>query len=121
MELVGMLSISCEGIAEGLRSPLGPGDVKAAFRSAEHAMAAALRIHRRLRDLRAAAPELETCAEHASVSRSASQVRLDTARKTAAAKLDPMLSCSRRQRRNTYQNIHRARQHSACCKRVQQP
>ena len=77
MELAGMLSISCDGIAEGLRLPLGPGDVKVAFRSAEHAMAGALRMHRRLRDLLAAAPELDVVAEEASASRSASQARLE--------------------------------------------
>jgi hypothetical protein len=76
VELVGMLSISSDGIAEGLRLPLGPADVKVAFRAAEHAMAGALRIHRRLRDLIAAAPEMDVVAEEASASRSASQVTL---------------------------------------------
>ena len=70
-----MLSISCEGVAEGLRSvPGSTADVKVAFRAAERAMAAALRIDRRLRDLQEVAPQADMAGAEASTSRVAGQV-----------------------------------------------
>ena len=70
-----MLSISCEGVAEGLRSPPGSAaDAKVAFRAAERAMAAALRIHRRVRDLLDVAPEVDMDGVEATTSRVAGQV-----------------------------------------------
>ena len=76
-ELVGMLSISCDGVAEGMRSPPGSAaDTKLAFRAAERAMAAALRIHRRVRELVAVAPNIDMATAEATTSRVAGQVRL---------------------------------------------
>ncbi len=75
-----MLSISCEGVAEGLRSlPGSAADAKAAFRAAERAMAAALRIHRRVRDLLDVAPEVDMGVSdvEATTSRVAGQVSLN--------------------------------------------
>ncbi len=72
-----MLSISGEGVAEGLRSPPGSAaDAKVAFRAAERAMAAALRIHRRVRDLLDIAPDIDMASAEASTSRVAGQVGL---------------------------------------------
>ena len=80
MDVVGMLSIFCDSIVEGLRSSLVMDDVRMAVSSAEHAMAAALHTQRVLRDLMATAPELDMVAKEAIVSRSltlaASQVSL---------------------------------------------
>ena len=70
-----MLSISCEGVAEGLRcQPGSASDAKVAFRAAERAMAAALRIHRRVRDLLDVAPHADMDDAEASTSRVAGQV-----------------------------------------------
>ena len=72
-----MLSISCDGVAEGLRSPPGAvADAKVAFRAAERAMAAALRIHRRVQELVAAAPDMDMAKAEASISWAAGQVRV---------------------------------------------